>query len=258
MIPLFLGDREITDLAFGIWTIWSPCKTDYMGETYKSRSEKLKEDVKMMLKNIVNPLDQLELIDVLQRLGLAYHFEEEIDNTLNNIYKNSHGKWKENDSYATALEFRLLGQHRYHVPQEVFERFMHKKRGFKECICADVKGLLNLYEASYYSLEDERIMENAWIFIPEQLKNLKMDVDPNLAVQVSHALELPLLEDAKVQDKGLHQEELREMSSLKDLSSSSLAFSGGGKSIDLREKMSFARNRLVESYFWTGGITFEP
>ena len=98
-----------------------------------------------------------------------------------------------------------------------------------------------MYEVSYYSLEDERIMEDAWIFISEQLKNLNMDVDPNLAVQVSHALELPfhwrmlrlkarwfigvyersgdanpiLLEFVKLDLnilQGLRQEELREMS----------------------------------------------
>ena len=40
------------------------------------------------------PLDQLELIENLQRLGLAYHFETEIKNILHNIYNNKDDKWK--------------------------------------------------------------------------------------------------------------------------------------------------------------------
>lgn len=70
-----------------------------------------------MINNVTNPLDQLELIDTLQRLGLAYHFETEIRNMLHNIYNNEDDKWKKENLYATSLEFRLLRQHGYHVSQ---------------------------------------------------------------------------------------------------------------------------------------------
>ena len=69
------------------------------------------------------PLDQLELIENLQRLGLAYHFETEIKNILHNIYNNKDDKWKNENLYATSLEFRLLRQHGYNVSQG------------NECIC---------------------------------------------------------------------------------------------------------------------------
>ncbi|KAK4857756.1 hypothetical protein QYF36_005835 [Acer negundo] len=42
--------------------------------------------VRDMIGNVNEPLDQLELIDTLQRLGLAYHFETEIKKTLQNVY----------------------------------------------------------------------------------------------------------------------------------------------------------------------------
>ncbi|KAH9727538.1 TPS27 [Citrus sinensis] len=137
------------------------------------------------------PLDQLELIDNLQRLGLAYHFETEIENILHNIYNNKDDKWKNENLYATSLEFRLLRQHGYNVSQEVFSSFRDKNGGF---ICNDFKGILSLYEASYCSLEGESIMEEAWQFTSKHLKqclNSNKD-DEDLNEQARRALELPL------------------------------------------------------------------
>ena len=91
------------------------------GETCTRRLDELKRVVKTMLGKVRKPLDQLELIDVLQRLGIYYHFEDEIREILNIIYSeyNSQDEWKNEDLYATALEFRLLRQHGYDVPQGV-------------------------------------------------------------------------------------------------------------------------------------------
>ena len=66
----------------------------------------------MMLNKTENELDQLEFIDVLQRLGVAYHFNNEIRDILDNIYIEQTFKLKKN-LHATALEFRLLRQHGY-------------------------------------------------------------------------------------------------------------------------------------------------
>lgn len=70
-------------------------------------------------------LAQLELIDTLQRLGISYHFENEIKSILDKKYTKINNPsydistWtsKNNSLYATALEFRLLRQHGYRVPQ---------------------------------------------------------------------------------------------------------------------------------------------
>lgn len=63
-----------------------------------------------MFNNVVESLDQLELIDRLQRLGLGHHFQEEINGILKKIH---YGQIDDNkkDLHATALEFRLLRQH---------------------------------------------------------------------------------------------------------------------------------------------------
>ncbi|KAG2667181.1 hypothetical protein I3760_15G099900 [Carya illinoinensis] len=73
----------------------------------------------MMFYKVVDPIKQLELIDTLQRLGVSYHFEDEIRRILKNKHNTHHnGDVCEKQSlYATAIEFRLLRQHRYDVPQ---------------------------------------------------------------------------------------------------------------------------------------------
>jgi (-)-alpha-terpineol synthase len=89
------------------------------GESFAGRIDKLKEEVRMMFHKVVDPLEKLELIDILQRLGLSYHFDDEIRRTLEGIYNANHGGEMCNmeNIYTTALEFRLLRQHGYSVPQ---------------------------------------------------------------------------------------------------------------------------------------------
>ena len=64
-------------------------------------------------------LAQLQLTETLQRLGVSYHFQDEIELILKAIHQNDPGKetWKKNNLSSTALEFRLLRQHGFWVPQ---------------------------------------------------------------------------------------------------------------------------------------------
>ncbi|KAJ0714581.1 putative R-linalool synthase [Helianthus annuus] len=75
----------------------------------------------MIIRKVGSPLSTLELIDDLQRLGISYHFEDEIRNLLDEIYNNyfkTHDKWNTMDLNLKALGFRLLRQHGYkQVPQ---------------------------------------------------------------------------------------------------------------------------------------------
>lgn len=67
-----------------------------------------------------NPLKTLELVDDLQRLGISYHFEDEIRHVLEKIYNDyykTHDKWNTMDLNLKSLCFRLLRQHGYQVPQ---------------------------------------------------------------------------------------------------------------------------------------------
>ena len=73
----------------------------------------------MMLHKVVDPLEQLELIDILQRLGLSHHFEGEMKRILEGLYNNdqSGDTWRKENLYATTLKFRLLRQHGYNISQ---------------------------------------------------------------------------------------------------------------------------------------------
>ncbi|WRX26709.1 Terpene synthase [Theobroma cacao] len=126
-------------------------RSEYKGDDHVRHIEELEGKVRMMLNNAEELLDQLELIDNLQRLGA------------------SQGKW---------------------IP--FFSSFRDETRNFRLPLKDDIKAMPSLYEASYYCFEGESIMEAAWNFTSEHLRYDNGDVDPNLAIQVRHALELPI------------------------------------------------------------------
>ncbi|KAK4734057.1 hypothetical protein R3W88_008318 [Solanum pinnatisectum] len=252
----------------------------YVGEEYSKQAAKLKENVRMMLNDKdMRALDQLELVDNLQRLGIHYHFEAEIRRILENIYNLSNC---EDHLYGVALQFRLLRQEGYQVPQEVFSIFMNEKGQFKEILCMNtIKGVFSLYEASYLSIEDESIMEMAQKFsihnIKKYLKQKMDDHDENniLVKQVSHALEMPLhwklqrLEARWFIDNVYEQSEcfnpiLLQLAKL-DFNMLQAIYldelkhlSRWHENINLVEMMGFTRDRLVEIFFWNVGFAFEP
>lgn len=83
------------------------------GEVYATQiSNKLKGDLRVLLEE-ADPLAQLEHIDMLQRLGISYHFENEIKSILNEIHSHRFNSLicEKSNLYATALQFRLLRQH---------------------------------------------------------------------------------------------------------------------------------------------------
>ncbi|KAJ7949825.1 Myrcene synthase, chloroplastic [Quillaja saponaria] len=261
-------------------TIWhndyiQSLTTEYVEESYSKQHNMLQEEVRMILRKVANPLHQLELIDILQRLGLSYRFRDEIKRILDNVYNNSHGGEdthnKDNILYSTSLEFRLLRQHGYHVSTEVFNSFQNL------CNTEDIDGMLSLYEASYLLVESETILDEARDFTSKHLSEfVSRNKDGNniTSALVSHALELPLhwriqrlearwfigvyerfhnmnpllLELAKLDFnmvQATHQEDLKQASSW-------------WKKSGLGEKLSFARDRLMENFFWTVGIAYEP
>ncbi|CAL5435391.1 unnamed protein product [Camellia sinensis] len=249
----------------------------YVGDAYEKRAAKLKEDVKIILEKVADedPLDALEMVDDLQRLGVFYHFKDEIERVLERIY-NMNDKCNNEDLHATALKFRLLRQHGYNVLQDVFKKFMDETGTLRSCLCEDTKGLLYFYDASYLSIDGESLLDEARDFTTRNLKeNLKRkDIDQNLAMLVRHSLEFPLhwrvqrlearwfidvyerrqdmnsvlLELAKLDFnmvQAIHQQEVKQMSRW-------------WRSTCLGKKLSFARDRLMENFLCTLGVNFEP
>nr|QNC49797.1 terpene synthase 8b [Leucophyllum frutescens] len=179
----------------------------YKEERYLRKASELKVQVEMLIEEAIlnEPVTkQLELIDDLQRLAIADHFENQITRILNIIYNDRYGKNYyddddkpyERDLYSTALEFRLLRQHGFRVSQDVFDSFRNEEGEFKASILAeDTKGLLQLYEASFLLTPGEDTLDQARKFATISLRrNLDQGLisDKNILFLVECALKLPL------------------------------------------------------------------
>nr|GMD23007.1 terpene synthase 10-like [Ipomoea batatas] len=232
------------------------------GERFVTRRDELKERVKNMLNNEgMGEVEKMEMIDELQRLGCSYHFEEEIMAALMDIYMKKKKSSNNKGLYATALEFRVLRQNGFNISQDVFDGFMDGKRsGFNANLCEDTKGLLNLYESSFLSMEGETTLELARDFSAKHLKHaLKLPLhwrmprleargfidsyDKGKTTSDAILLELAKLDFNIVQ--AVHLEDLRFVSRW-------------WKNSYIAEKLTFVRDRVVENFFWGIGSNPNP
>lgn len=81
--------------------------------------QKLKEEIReMLVQTAAEPKQVINLIDDIQRSGIAYHFEAEIEAVLqrmNDIYDEFCGSNDVDDLHHVALCFRLLRQAGHNV-----------------------------------------------------------------------------------------------------------------------------------------------
>nr|QBA83619.1 terpene synthase [Mentha x piperita] len=243
----------------------------------KEQLGKQKEKVKNLLAQTPNDSTlKIDLIDAIQRLGLGYHFEEEIDGSLRKIrdsYEMLSSKG-EGDVRVLALRFRLLRQQGYRVPCEVFNKLVDDEGNFKESLINDVEGMLSLYEASNYGINGEEIMDKALEFSSSHLEDSIQKKPTCLSRRVKEALDMPisktlmrlgarkfisiyeedeshnelLLNFAKLDFnivQKMHQRELHHITRW-------------WEDLDFKSKLPFARDRVVECYFWILGVYFEP
>ncbi|CAN1139232.1 Alpha-terpineol synthase, chloroplastic [Linum perenne] len=267
-------------------TVLDTTTTPFSSSNEITRVEELKKHVKGLLEEDDHGdiVTKLNMIDNLQRLGLAYHFEAELKKSFEAIaeYGNSNNDDDEG-LYSCALRFRLLRQAGFSVSQDVFNNFMDNKRSFKAELSTDIKGLLALYEASHLGVVgEEQVLDEARDFAVKHLKeaansNIIEEQDPILAKKLHHALELPLhwrsrwaeacwfiqlfrqhddvvsipesLLDLALLDynnlQQVHVEELEELTSW-------------WKDLGLMEGAEFARDAMVESYLWSISASADP
>lgn len=96
---------------------------DEINEERAITKKLLEEEVRGMIENEGgSPLELLELIDDIERLGLGYFFEKEISEALNKLVRTSKALEDinvgvETSLHATSLTFRLLRQHGYEITQ---------------------------------------------------------------------------------------------------------------------------------------------
>ncbi|KAG0499157.1 hypothetical protein HPP92_003848 [Vanilla planifolia] len=240
----------------------------------QSKIDELKLNLSKMLKETTNHHQSLVLIDTMQHLGVAYHFEIEIDEILNRIHRT--GFNPSEDMQTVALGFRLLRQHGLPASPDVFTKFLDEDGDLLNLgSTQSIEDLLGLYEASYFLTPDEKIIEKAAYHARNHLELLADDLNPYMKQMVSRALQIPrlkrverlearqfinvyelqqnriemLLEFAKLDFQcvqSLHHEELRHLSLWKK------------EHLRTETKFPFARDRVVESHFWMTGVYFEP
>ncbi|KAL8158696.1 hypothetical protein V2J09_000233 [Rumex salicifolius] len=223
-------------------------------EPQKEAAKQLKEEITKDLLSISDKplIEQLRLIDSIERLGVAYHFEKEIDDALLRIYETSIEP-SSDDLFLTSLRFRLLRQH-----------------GFKEEVANDIHGILELYDACYVRVHGEDILEKA---LPLTISILNKTTNTSLEERITHALQMPLHKRAVRYDcvhymqvyeeddllhksllkfakldfnllQGLHKQELSDLCRY-------------WKDIDFPCKLPL-RDRMVEGHTWSIAGYFEP
>ncbi|ONK72264.1 uncharacterized protein A4U43_C04F17540 [Asparagus officinalis] len=235
--------------------------------------EELKEEAAALLS--INKKDigtTLSLIDEIQRLGLEYHFKEEINESLRHVLAEVE---EIDDTHSVALSFRLLRQQGYYVSSNVFKKLKDKGGKFKEELSRDAKGLLFLYEASWLGTREDEILDEAMDFAKVHMERLLVhDKDGVLAAQIERALEMPyhrcmrrlearhyftMHKDEKERRHVFFELAKLDFNLLQSMHQTEIkAISTWWRELGLIKKLSFARDRVVECYFWILGVHFEP
>ncbi|KQJ98123.1 alpha-humulene synthase [Brachypodium distachyon] len=249
-------------------------------EWMRERAEQLKGKLRQVFeasKEAMTVADALTYVDTLERLGLDNHFPEEIGAALSRVRTES-DDGSADSLHFVALRFRLLRQHGFWVSADVFDRFRDDQGSFSKSLSSDPRGLLSLYNAAHMAAPGEVALDDAIAFakghLIEAIKEGKLVRSPILAEQISRALDIALprftrrLETMHYigeyeQEAAAHDDTLLELARLnfnlvrslhlKELKALCLWWR------DLYDtvKLPYARDRMVEIYFWTCGMLHE-
>ncbi|XP_028795970.1 probable terpene synthase 2 [Neltuma alba] len=238
---------------------------------HKVQKEKSK---KVISSNDQSPSGKLDFIDWVQRLAVSYHFEHEIEDALAKI----HSIYTSNNNVVRQDVVIIFTLWLYSF--DVFERFKDIKGKLNNESLAedDVEGMLALYEATQLEVPEESILDEALHFTYTCLKSLidNYQLSPCLNPRVNHRLSQPL-------HKRLHRLEARHYMSfyqqqdpsqnhIKLFDFAKLDFNmlqhlhkreignitKWWKETELPKEVPYARDQLVESYFWSLAMSYEP
>ncbi|KAL1543029.1 gamma-cadinene synthase-like [Salvia divinorum] len=246
-------------------------------EKYYEEMEALTKEMRRMLM-AAESTKLLILIDKIERLGVAYHFEKEIEEKLRIIYESTKEDEDNDDDdlLTTSLRFRLLRQNQYAVSCDVFNKFVEKDCKWKlESHGSDVEGILSLYEAAHVRIRNEKILDEAAKFTVDQLNHIiSASEAPIVKEKVQQALKhsihrgLPVLYFrfyiSIYEREGATDESLLKLAKLnfnflhniyrKEL----VELTRWWDKFDLKSKLPYARDRVVECYLWGNAFRYEP
>ncbi|TYI58056.1 hypothetical protein E1A91_D11G326000v1, partial [Gossypium mustelinum] len=234
--PNFWGDIFLSSLAEMVCFLYNIDAKAHV------QYEALKQQVRRMLViSTDKPYQNLDIIDAIQRLGVAYHFEKEIEDALHIIYHHHCNNAQiDDDLYTASVRFRLLREHGFNVCCDTFNKFIDEKGKFKESLISDVKGMPELYEAAYFQLHGETILEEALALTMFHLKLAETMMDYPLSTQIANALKRPLR-------KSLPRLVAR----------SYIPYICEGSATLDKNLMKFAKLDFNMCYFWILGVYFE-
>lgn len=128
--------------------------------------------------------NKLRIIDQLQSLGVAYHFEEEIKSILTSMHVHDAHLQLEHDLSSTALLFKLLRAHGIPASTDMLSAFFTNDNGGLDAadninLMRDdnddtIDGLVALYEASYLAFPGEAMLNTARAFAIDRLQQQMM------------------------------------------------------------------------------------
>nr|XP_015902223.2 terpene synthase 1-like [Ziziphus jujuba var. spinosa] len=274
------NERPSADFQPSIWGDYflTRCMGTVSIEKMGQQVEELKEEVKgLLMDSQKKPLQKLELIDSIQRLGVSYHFENQIDEILEKMhhdYSNGVVDTEHDDLYTIALWFRLLRQHGYYISCDVFNKFKDGEGNFKASLAIDVSGLLSLYEAAHLRIRGEEILDEAIASTTTHLESMVSSISPHLLEKVTFALNRPIRKNlprletrhyvSLYPKEDFHNATLLKLAALdfnvlQALHQQEVSnITRWWKNLDFPRKLPYARDRVVELYFWILGEYFEP
>ncbi|GAY34271.1 hypothetical protein CUMW_010510 [Citrus unshiu] len=223
-----------------------------------------------------DPFEGLAMIDTVQRLGIDYYFQDEIEQILQrqSIVFSNHGD-RHNDLQEVALRFRLLRQQGYYVSPDVFNNFKNKEGKFTQNISGDINGLMSLYEASQLSIGGEDVLDEAGDFSVNLLSEYATHLaDYDLAGLVKHLLLHPYRKSLASARNFFHGNfqgneyvwilDLKELANMDFKLVQSLhqkeivQISKWWKELGLAKKLEFARDQPLKWYMWSMACFTDP
>ncbi|CAN6825794.1 unnamed protein product, partial [Brassica oleracea] len=274
-----LSNRQFKELPPSEWTHHFHSVTLDVSEMdgLKREIDTLKPKVKNVFMSSQGT-ERILMIYLLVSLGLAYHFEDEMYDTLKESFtKIEEMMDNEEDLYKVSIIFWVFRTYGHHISSDVFTRFKESNGDFKETLKDDPRGILSLYEAAHLRTTKDYILNEALSFTSSHLESLIAGgtCPPHLSMHIQNALYLSqrwnmemlvavkyisfyeqeedhdemLLKFAKISFKLLQLQHIQDLKIL----------TNWFKEVDTGSKLPpYFRHRIVESYFLVQAVFSDP
>ncbi|XP_040361758.1 (3S,6E)-nerolidol synthase 1 [Rosa chinensis] len=254
-----------------------------IGDLHVRREEKLRELKETLANAGEDQLQQLVMVDAMQRLGVAYLFQNEIYAILEKQYTRSSAYNGDDDGNHQLLEaslrFRLLRQQGFPVTPdaEACNKIKNNEKLKSGLIASDedINGLVELCEASHLSFQGEEMLDEAGKLSRQLLTAwVSNNHNDHRVTLVERTLEHPyhksltrfmakkFLNNFQGQEKWVCS--LQELANLEFnmvesiIQNEILLVSGWWKELGLTRELKFVRDQPIKWYTWPMACLVDP